>query len=136
MEEQNNNKIENYEIEFFNKKISVEHYLTYSEIQTIVNKIIKEDSWAERETTIDVLLLHFATSLTDDEINSIGHDKLLKSGLISYVRQCVKNFNQVYEAVKYTESTEKALMQIAKNLPDILKPLKDVANRANKSSKK
>lgn len=41
--------------------INVNDYLTYAEVQVIVNGIIKFDTWSERQTNIDMLVLNFAT---------------------------------------------------------------------------
>ena len=116
--------------------IEVKPYLTYAEIQAICDAVMKFDSWAERQENIDILLLHFATNLTDKELEDLGHTTLLESGLIDEVKQIVKNYDRIQEAIDYSESTQRTLSKILKELPDIVKPLKDVANHANKSSKK
>ena len=116
--------------------VEINQYLSYAEIQAICNTVMKFDNWAERQENIDILLLHFTTNLTNEQIEEIGHDTLLKSGLIDEVKQVVKNYNRIQEAIDYTESTQRALAKIAKQLPELLKPLKDVEKRVNKSSKK
>ena len=116
--------------------VEVKPYLTYAEIQAICDAVMKFDTWAERQENIDILLLHFVTNIDDKDLEEIGHDTLLQSGLIDEVKKNVKNYNRIQEAIDYSESTPRALSKILKELPDLLKPLKDVANRANKSSKK
>lgn len=113
-------------------EIEVKPFLTYDEIQAICNAICKFDSWAEREQNKDVLLLHFATNLTDEEIEEIGHDAFVQSGLMTQVRDNVLNYNQIDEAVAYTQSTQRALAQILNELPQILEPLKKVVNHGSK----
>lgn len=116
------------------KEIVVIPYLNYAQIQNIVNAVCKFDVWAERQQNIDILLLHYITNITDEEIEKYGHDILLQSGIIDEVKLNVKNLNQVYEAIEYTQSTQRALNQLAKELPKIISPLKKVNN--NESSKK
>ena len=120
------------------KEIKIkEDYLTYAQIQKIADTVCKLNTWSERELVIDTMALCYASDSSKDDIEEIGHDELLKSGLIDAMHKEIKNFNQIREAIKYTESTERALMQISKELPAMLEPLKEkVAKRANKSSKK
>lgn len=122
--------------ELIDKEIVVTPYLTYAQIQAIVNAVCKFDSWSERQQNIDILLLHFATDISDDDIENYGHDILLQSGVIDEVKSNIKNLKQVYEAVEYTQSTQRALNQIVKELPKLFEPLKRVKDNGNKSSKK
>lgn len=115
------------------KEIEVETYLTYAQIQNIVNAVCKFDTWAEREQNIDILLLHYATNLTDEEIEKYGHVILLQSGIIDEVKNNVKNFGKIYEAIAYTESISRSLASISKQLPDIVEKVK---KNVIKSSKK
>lgn len=116
--------------------INVTPYLTYAQIQSIVNAVCKFDTWAERQQNIDVLILHFATDLTDDEIEQYGHDLLIQTGVIDEVKTNIKNLNQIYEAIEYTQSTQRALNQIVKELPKIMEPLRKVMEHGDKLSKK
>ena len=116
--------------------INVTPYLTYAQIQSIVNAVCKFDTWAERQQNIDVLILHFATDLTDDEIEQYGHDLLIQTGVIDEVKTNIKNLNQIYEAIEYTQSTQRALNQIVKELPKIMEPLRKVIEHGDKLSKK
>ena len=115
------------------KEIEVETYLTYAQIQNIVNAVCKFDTWAEREQNIDILLLHYATDLTDEEIEKYGHIILLQSGVIDEVKESVKNFDKIYEAIAYTESIGRSLASISKQFPDIVEKVK---KNVIKSSKK
>ena len=107
------NKIYNQEFDIF-----INPYLTYAQIQQIVNEAIKEKVWANRHQIIDLLLIYHVTNLTKDEIEHIGHDKFLQSGLIDVIYKNVKNINKIYEAINYTESITTALMQIISILED------------------
>ena len=113
--------------------VEVSPYLTYAQIQNIVNAVCKFDTWADREQNIDILLLHYVTNLTDKEIEEYGHIALLQSGIIDEVRNNVKNFNKIYEAISYTESVGKSLSTISKQLPKLFK---EAMENASKSSKK
>ena len=116
------------------KEIIVNPYLTYAQIQYIVNAVCNFDNWADREQNIDILLLYYTTSFTKEEIEEYGHEYLLQSGIIDEVKMNVKNFNQIHEALAYTQSVEKSLASISKHLPDVIK---DVMNKNGvKSSKK
>lgn len=114
-------------------EIEVKPYLTYAEIQSICDAVCKFDSWSEREQNKDILLLHFATNFSDQEIEEIGHDAFVQSGMMDVVKSCVKNYNKIDEAVNYTQSTQRGIAQILDQLPKILKK---VENRAGKPSKK
>lgn len=115
------------------KKIEVAPYLTYAQIQNIVNSVCHFDNWAERTQNIDILLLYYATNLTKEEIENYGHDFLLETGVIDDVKNNVKNFNQIYEALTYTQSIEKSLAAISKQLPNAIK---EVINNGRNSNKK
>ena len=120
------------EVNLIEKEITVNPYLTYAQIQNIVNAVCKFDVWSERQQNIDILLLHYVTDLSDDEIEQYGHDFLIQSGVIDEVKASVKNLNQVYEAIEYTQSTQRALNQIVKELPKIMEPLKKAMERGSK----
>lgn len=118
-----------------NYDINVNKYLTYAQIQTIVNstevlmkstKTNKDgttslsNSWAERQTNIDMLLLVLATDLKPEEIEG-NHSAFLQSGLIDEVKGAIENYWQLEEAFAYTESWDKVLIDTVKKLTDILK---------------
>lgn len=121
------------EVNLIEKEITVNPYLTYSQIQNIVNAVCQFDSWADREQNMDVLLLYHATNLSKEDIEEYGHEALLQSGIIDEVRANVKNFGQIREAIAYTQSVEKSLAAISKQLPKIVE---DVKKNGLKPSKK
>lgn len=110
--------------------INVSPYLTYAEIQTIVNKVKALDSWAEREETIDMYVLYFATDIGKTNIDNYNHDTWLKSGVIDAVKSYIKNLEQITEAIKYEESPMRILMQISKEMPEFSKKLDEVLKDA------
>lgn len=110
--------------------INVSPYLTYAEIQTIANKVKALDSWAEREETIDMYVLYFATDIGKANIDNYNHDAWLKSGVIDAVKSYIKNLEQITEAIKYEESPMRILMQISKEMPEFSKKLDEVLKDA------
>lgn len=111
--------------------VHVNPYLTYAEIQAIITSVKKFDTWAERNINTDVLLLHFATDITDEEIEKAGHDVLLKSGLIDAVKECVINLSDIYSAVEFDESPLRLLTRISKELPEFKNKLDEVMTDAS-----
>lgn len=100
--------------------VDVNQYLTYSQIQQIVNAVTHFDTWAERETNIDVLVLYHATNLTKEDIENIGHDAIVQSGLMDEVRLNIYNLYQIYDGIEYTESIARSLVMISKQLPALM----------------
>ncbi len=109
--------------------VHVNPYLTYAQIQAIVNGVKGLDGWAEREQNIDMCVLAFATDIPTEKLEELGHDALLQSGLISAVCGEIKNLFSVYEAIEYTESTKRALAQIIKALPKYQEQLDAVVKK-------
>ena len=116
--------------------VYVNPYLTYAQIQAIVNGVKSLDSWAEREQNIDMCVLAFATDIPTEKLEELGHDALLQSGLINAVCGEIKNLFSVYEAIEYTESTKRALAQIIKALPKYQEQIDAVVKKYGKSSTK
>ena len=116
--------------------VYVNPYLTYAQIQAIVNGVKGLDGWAEREQNIDMCVLAFATDIPTEKLEELGHDALLQSGLINAVCGEIKNLFSVYEAIEYTESTKRALSQIIKALPKYQEQLDAVVKKYGKPSTK
>ena len=116
--------------------VYVNPYLTYAQIQAIVNGVKGLDSWAEREQNIDMCVLAFATDIPTEKLEELGHDALLQSGLINAVCGEIKNLFSVYEAIEYTESTKRALAQIIKALPKYQEQIDAVVKKYGKPSTK
>lgn len=116
--------------------VHVNPYLTYAQIQAIVNGVKGLDSWAEREQNIDMCVLAFATDIPTEKLEELGHDALLQSGLINAVMGEIKNLHNVYEAIEYTESIKCLLTQVIKNLPDYQKQLDAMVKKYGNVTKK
>lgn len=109
--------------------VYVNPYLTYAQIQAIVNGVKGLDGWAEREQNIDMCVLALATDIPTEKLEELGHDALLQSGLITEVKGEIQNLYRVREAIEYTESTKRALAQIIKALPKYQEQLDAVVKK-------
>lgn len=116
--------------------INVNDYLTYAEIQVIVDSIIKFNTWSERQTNIDMLILNFVTDIGAEKLQEIGHEALLESGLIDAVNNHIVNYTQIYEGIRYTESIVKALNDIVKLFPQYQKQIEAVMKDGSKRKKR
>ena len=110
--------------------ITVNKYLTYAQIQQIANAVVAasandaDDTWANRETNIDMLVLYHATDIGKEKLEEIGHDTLLTSGLIEAVRYRIENLYGINEAIDYIENNQRAINKMLKSLPKILEDSK------------
>ena len=110
--------------------VMVNYYLTYAQIQQIANAVVAssaddlEDTWANRQTNIDMLMLYHATDIAKEELEKVGHDDLLTSGLIQAVREQIKNYYEIFEAINYIEDNQRAIGKMLKSLPKILEESK------------
>ena len=118
--------------------ITVNKYLTYAQIQQIANAVVAastndaDDTWANRETNIDMLVLYHATDIGKEKLEEIGHDALLTSGLIEAVRCCIENLYNVDEAIDYIENNQRAINKMLKSLPKILEDSKGLQDLMKK----
>ena len=110
--------------------ITVNKYLTYAQIQQIANAVVaasvndSDDTWANRETNIDMLMLYHATDIGKEKLEEIGHDALSTSGLIESVRCCIENLYDVDDAINYIEDNQRAIGKLLKSLPKVLEETK------------
>ena len=110
--------------------ITVNKYLTYAQIQQIANAVVAasandaDDTWANRETNIDMLVLYHATDIGKEKLEEIGHDALLTSGLIDAVRYRIENIYSVNDAIDYIGNNQRAINKLLKSLPKILEDSK------------
>ena len=106
--------------------ITVNKYLTYAQIQQIANAVVaasvndSDDTWANRQTNIDMLMLYHATDISKEKLEEIGHDVLLTSGLIEAVRYCIENLYNIDAAIDYIENNQRAINKLLKSLPKVL----------------
>ena len=118
--------------------ITVNKYLTYAQIQQIANAVVAasaneaNDTWANRETNIDMLVLYHATDIGKEKLEEIGHDVLLTSGLIDAVRYRIENLYNVDDAIDYIENNQRAISKMLKSLPKVLEEAKGLQDLMKK----
>lgn len=112
-----------------NYDINVKQYLTYAQIQKIIETTMKYQTWAERESNIDFMVLCYTTDLTPEKIDEIGFDNLVTSGLVEDVIRHVSNYYDIMQGLNYHESVGKALTELSKNLPQIKNTLQKELNK-------
>ena len=118
--------------------ITVNKYLTYAQIQQIANAVVAasvndaDDTWANRETNIDMLVLYHATDIGKEKLEEIGHDVLLTSGLIDAVRYRIENIYSVNDAIDYIENNQRAINKLLKSLPKVLEETKGLQDLMKK----
>ena len=104
--------------------INIRQYLTYAQIQQIVNAVEmaskEDDSWSARQTNIDMLVLLHATDIGKEKLEEVGHEMFVMSGLIDCVRDNVINIDEVYNALDYTESLTRAGYKLLKDASKVV----------------
>lgn len=118
--------------------ITVNKYLTYAQIQQIANAVVAasvndaDDTWANRQTNIDMLMLYHATDIGKEKLEEIGHDNLLTSGLIEAVRYRIENLYDINDAIDYIENNQRAINKLLKSLPKVLEETKGLQDLIKK----
>ena len=118
--------------------ITVNKYLTYAQIQQIANAVVaasmndSDDTWANRQTNIDMLMLYHATDISKEKLEEIGHNYLLTSGLIDAVRYRIENIYSVNDAIDYIENNQRAINKLLKSLPKVLEEAKGLQDLMKK----
>lgn len=97
----------------------VKRFLTYSQIQNIINTVMQYQTWAERQTIIDEMVICYTTDLTQEEVEEKTMDYFVQCGLVDFLHYTVENYFDIFEGLKYHESVGKALMELSKNIPQI-----------------
>lgn len=100
--------------------VTVNHYLTYAQIQQIVEATMKFHTWAERQQNIDMLILVHATDMGVEEIEKHNPEELVQCGLVHEVKIQIDNVYKIYDALEYHESTQRALAQILTEVNKIM----------------
>ena len=118
--------------------ITVNKYLTYAQIQQIANAVVaasvndSDDTWANRQTNIDMLMLYHATDIGKEKLEEIGHDNLLTSGLIDAVRYRIENLYDINGAIDYIENNQRVINKLLKSLPKVLEETKGLQDLMKK----
>lgn len=109
--------------------IYVKRYLTYAEIQSIVDALEKLEKWSDRQTVVDLLILTYATNMDREQLKNTPHDVLLSSGLIEQVTGCIDNLYQVTDAIAFNNSFVNIMANLVKNMPKLTEEIKKVADK-------
>ena len=115
--------------------VHVNPYLTYAQIQQIVNSATQFETWAERQQNIDMLVMLHATDIGIETLQKHTHDDFYTSGLIDVVKKNIKNYNVIQEALQYSERPLNYLIAFTKQLPELEKKLQDVISKHGNVSK-
>lgn len=115
--------------------IYVKRYLTYAEIQSIVDALEKLEKWSDRQTVVDLLILTYATNMDKEQLKNTPHDVLLSSGLIEQVTGCIDNLYQVTDAISFNNSFVNIMANLVKNMPKLTEEIKKVADKYANSKK-
>lgn len=95
--------------------IEVKPYLTFSQLKTIVTRVLEEDDVVDRMFIKEMYVLKFATNVEiGEEITSEEHDQHTSTGLIDEVMKTVRNVYKIDELVKEHESVYRAFNQLMK----------------------
>lgn len=108
--------------------IKIKKFLTYAQIQKIIETTMQYKTWAERQTNIDMMILCYVTDIGVNEIQENGIDKFVESGLMSEVYNVVNNIYEIYDGLEYHESIAKALFELSEKLPEIKNTLQKELN--------
>ena len=115
--------------------IYVKRYLTYAEIQSIVDALEKLEKWSDRQTVVDLLILTYATNMDKEQLKNTPHDVLLSSGLIEQVTGCIENLYQLTDAIAFNNSFVNIIANLVKNMPKLTEEIKKVADKYANSKK-
>lgn len=109
--------------------ININTFLTYAQIQKIIETTMKYKTWAERRTNIDMMILCYATDIGVKKVQEIGIDAFIESGLIDEVYTKVENHYEIFDGLEYHESVAKALFELSEKLPEIKENLSKELNK-------
>lgn len=117
--------------------VTVNKFLLPAQIQQIANAVIKFNTWSERENNIIMLVMFHATDVDEKELEEIGVNKLIESGLFEKVKYAIDNFYEIDEAIIYTESFARNMkLVLDKSAPQINDLLDLVVKRYGKTTTK
>ncbi len=103
-------------------EVNVHPFLDLAQIELIVNGIcsVESNEYSERKMTEDMLILYHATDIGKEVLEATEYIVLQKSGLIKAVRDKIKNIDEIYDCLHYTESIERSLSMLYPQIKPIL----------------
>ena len=104
----------------------IKKYLSITEIQSIINEILKYDTYIQRIIVRDILILYYCTNLNlkDDNDNIDAtfdtYDKYKLDGTIEKVLSKIneEDLLMINEAIYYEDSIKNIIKEISNNLND------------------
>ena len=104
----------------------IKKYLSITEIQSIINEILKYDTYIQRIIIRDILILYYCTNLNlkDDNDNIDAtfdtYDKYKLDGTIEKVLSKIneEDLLMINEAICYEDSIKNIIKEISNNLND------------------
>lgn len=109
--------------------VHVNSYLTYAQIQQIVNSLSKLESWAEKMQNIDMLVLYHATDIGQEELEKHDFDYFYESGLIEVVKKNILNYYLIDIAINYNESWVRIAEALNKQAPALIDKMQKVIDK-------
>lgn len=108
-------------------------YLTYAQIEQMLQSVGEMFNWAERQVSIDMLLLAHVTNISTEELNKVGHQALFESGLITEVKEHIVNFSDWEKALEYHTSFQRNLATVLKQItPEFMDKVKAIVKPSKK----
>ena len=109
--------------------IHVNPYLTYIQIQQIINSLSKLESWAEKMQNIDMLVLYHATDIGQEELEKHDFDYFYESGLVEVVKRNILNYHLISSAIEYNESWIRIAEALNKQAPALIDKMQKVIDK-------
>lgn len=106
--------------------ITTDCFLSSEQIEEIAMEVIKLPSYIEREQMICYKVLRSCTNIGADVIENTNPNFIEKSGLWNTVKNCIYNFYELENAIKFYESVTRLLSDISGTLPDLISELHKV----------
>lgn len=102
-------------------EVNVHPYLDLAQIELIVNGICSSgNEYSDRKMTEDMLILYHATDIGKEALEATEYVVLQRSGLIKAVRDKIKNIDEIYDCLHYTESIERSLVMLYPQIKPII----------------
>lgn len=118
-------------------EVNVNPYLTFNQIDTIVNAILEEDNFLGRQMVKDMYIIKFATDIEmTEEVTSDEYDKYILSGLLDEIKPNIINLYLVDKLVNKADSIEisvkKSLNSLETTIDNFLVGTEKILDKAQK----
>lgn len=106
--------------------ITINCFLSSEQIEEIAKEVIKLPSYVEREQMICYKVLSLCTDISVDTIENTDPNLIEMSGLWEVVKNCIFNFYEIEDAIKFYESVVRLLADIAEIMPNLVSQLHNI----------